>query len=116
MMLVGCINLTFDALEFDRYLTIREIAVKANTACDTPDFPLYLGMLKSEVDHQVTYSNYRSGGRPNISSAATELKTIVDGLYDKYKATEEPSAEYCRQKTNNISTGAEIIVKELGKL
>lgn len=116
IFLTGCINLTFDALEFDRYLSIGEIATVATSMCGTTEFPIILSKLKSDVDHQVSYSSHRGGCRPQVAKAANELKDIVDGLYDKYQTNTIPSVEYCKQKTTNISTGSEIIVKELGRL
>ena len=116
LFLTGCVNLTFDALEFDRYLQIQETADVANLSCGTPSFTLTLSKLKADVDHQVAYSTLRGGGRPQVAAAGTDLKAIVDGLYSKYQSETTPSVEYCKLKTNNIAAGASLIVKELGKL
>lgn len=116
IFLTGCVNLSFDALEFDRYLTISETSTLANKSCGTVEFISHLNKLKSNVDHQVSYSNNRSNGRPQISTAATELKSMVDELYNKYQSNTEPSLEYCKQKTTNIGIGSTILVKELGQL
>ncbi len=116
IFLSGCINLTFDPIEFDRYLIIAEDATILTPLCGTDEFIPKLNRLKRDVDHQVSYSGYRSNGRPHIAAAANNLKEIVDGLYDSYQSDVVPSIEYCKQKTVNISTGALLLVKELGRL
>lgn len=113
LVLPACYNISFDSLEYDRYITIKELADHAATNC-ADDIALFqISSLKQTMDHQYLYSSNRAG-RPRVASATRSLKEIVDGLYESYQQG-TPSVLFCQQKTANISSGADIIIKELGK-
>ncbi len=115
LFLTSCTNLNFDSGEFDRFLTIRELASTSISLCGTLEFESNLKIIKVSTDHQYNYSTLRVS-RPQIAGATTSLKSMVDELYNRYQVTPKPSVEYCKIKTNNIVIGSNIIAVELGKL
>lgn len=114
--LSGCINLSFDSLEYDRYILLKEKTDIMQTQCESPDIKQQISDLKYQVDHQVRYSSYRKATREHISESALSLKQMVDKFDMMYKSDTKPSTEYCKQKLENISTGLQLILQEVGKL
>ena len=115
LAMTGCYNIAFDSTEFNNMLTMREIADTITLACGTSDVNTFLNVLKHDTDHQYDYSILRTGGRPQIAKAITDIKNLVDEFYNKYQIG-TPSVEYCKLKSKDISIGTDRIVNELGKM
>lgn len=117
MMLPACVSFRFDSLEYDRYISIKELA--DNTAKNCEKDGIYVrsqvAVLKATMDHQFLYSVNREA-RPYVADAAQNLKGIVDGLYARYQQDTTPSVGYCQEKLKNVSIGATTIVRVLGRL
>lgn len=111
--LSACYNITFDPLEYDRYVSIKQLADNAFSECGTPVVVSRINELKQSADHQYLYSSNRAN-RPHIAHASQELRDIVDGIYARYQ-TGIPSEVYCQEKLHNISDGTTKIIKELGR-
>lgn len=114
LTLSGCVSLQFDSLEYDRYISIKETADNAILLCGDSAVLHEVKLLKQSTDHQFLYSSNRSS-RPQVATAATNLKTIVDGLYNRYQ-NGTPTESYCREKLKNVSIGASTVVSTLGRL
>ena len=114
LCLPACVSLQFDSLEYDRYITIKEIADTSIQSCNEPTINDRVKELKLLMDHQYLYSFNREA-RPQVAEAATNLKDIVDKLYNRYKQG-QPSVAYCQEKLNNVSLGATTVVRVLGRL
>jgi uncharacterized lipoprotein YajG len=114
LLLTACVNLSYDALEYDRYLSIYEKANNVVSLCGTPAMQQEVSTLKQEMDHQFLYTMYRPS-RSHITTAADNLKEIVDGMYIKYQQPITPSKVYCEEKLRNISDGVTPIITTLGK-
>jgi hypothetical protein len=112
ILLSACTNVAFDSLEYDRYITIKEVADHTTTLCGDTNINIVIGSLKTSMDHQYVYSSYRTG-RPQIADASKNLKDLVDGLYTRYQSG-IPSIGYCQEKLKNVSTGTTLIIKVLG--
>lgn len=116
VLMTACYNIQFDSLEYDRYITIKEIADNAIQQCGTPVVIYDISNIKTSMDHQYLYSVNREA-RPQVASAAASLKELVDGLYNRYASSSEPpSIAYCQEKFKNISLGATTVVRTLGRL
>lgn len=113
----GCMNFTFDSTEYDHVVVMKETSDLARIECGTPEVKDSIKALRKQVDHQVMYTDYRKKSRPHIAQAVVNVKAMVDGLYNMYDSPNKtPSIDYCKQKTENISTGLNILLQELGKL
>ena len=113
LFITSCATISFDALEYDRFISIQEKAISMKQLCGTPDIQLAITQLKQDMDHQYTYEMYRAI-KPIIADASKNLKDIIDNFYltSKDKPT---SMIYCTQKLDNISIGSQLLIKELGK-
>lgn len=114
MSLAGCLNLSFDNLEYDRYVTMKLTAQHGAVYCGKPEAKLFAQQLKELSNHQKEYADNR-GGRATVKTAASALNQLVDELNAKYE-TETPSDAYCKQKFTDIKDGATDVVFALGKL
>jgi len=114
LLLSACVNLQFDSLEYDRYISIKQLSDQGSLLCGEPEVIGVIKQLSQEVNHQYIYAVNREA-RPQVNEAATNLKVIVDGLYNRYKK-ETPSKTYCREKFKNISLGVDTIIRTLGRL
>lgn len=112
--LSACYNLNFDALEYDRYVTIKQQTDNLILLCGTDSIPLKINDLKQSMDHQYLYS-YNRQNRPQIATAANELKAMVDGLQLRYQIG-TPSKVYCQEKLEDISIGTTAVIHELGRM
>lgn len=117
MMLSACFSLQFDSLEYDRYVSIKEIADNTISYCEKDGTYVrnQVSLLKATMDHQFLYSINREA-RPYVAEAAQNLKGIVDGLYVRYQKDTIPSVGYCQEKLKNVSLGATTVVRTLGRL
>jgi hypothetical protein len=114
LLLSACVNLQFDSLEYDRYISIKQLSDQGGLLCGDPAVLGIIPQLSQEVNHQYIYAANREA-RPQVNEAVTNLKLIVDKLYDRYKK-ETPSKTYCREKFKNISLGVDTIIRQLGRL
>lgn len=113
-LLSACTNINFDALEYDRYITIKENADNSILLCSSPDLLISISDLKKEMDHQYLYSVNRVY-RPQVYSAAKNLKALVDGMYFRTKQG-NPSVTYCEDKLHHVSGSADTMIKVLGRM
>lgn len=112
LLLPACTNVAFDSLEYDRYITLKEITDNTAQLCGNSSITLTISTLKKSMDHQYLYSSNRVG-RPQVADASKNLKELVDGLYTRYQSG-IPSIGYCQEKLKNVSTGTDTIIKVLG--
>ncbi|MGZ8924333.1 MAG: hypothetical protein ACXW2E_00485 [Nitrososphaeraceae archaeon] len=113
LFLFSCANIQFDSLEYDRYITIKEI-VDSDSMCSSVVVDQQLLRVKQLVDHQVLYASNRTD-RVKITEATNNLKVMVDKLYSRYEQSNKPSLVYCQEKLKNISIGASVIIQVLGR-
>jgi len=114
ILLSACVNLQFDSMEYDHYVSIAEMADSAVLLCGSPQVIPEVNRIKEYMDHQYLYSSNRES-RPQVSDASKNLKGIIDGLYARYQ-TGTPSKGYCQEKLRNVSLGSITIVRALGRL
>lgn len=110
--LIGCSNITFDGLQYDRYVSLVEDSAKLKEMCDEPGFRKHLDELKADANHMQMYASFRSNS-PEVLSSTNHLSGMVDELYTKYQ-TGNPSKAYCVEKLDMISAGAKTVAATLG--
>ncbi|MEM2159470.1 MAG: hypothetical protein QXN55_00795 [Candidatus Nitrosotenuis sp.] len=115
LFLSGCFNLNFDNLEYDRFITIKQLAQRGEMYCGKSEAVAFATQLKEMMNHQEIYAENR-GGRPSIKRATLELDKLVDELNTRFEKPTPPSEAYCKQKFADIRDGATDIVFALGKL
>jgi hypothetical protein len=114
LSLAGCVTLTFDPVEYDRYITLKMVADAAVPECGTDKINTSIDELSALIFHQYVSTSNRSG-REQITAATTEMASLIASLQLRYKQG-TPSIGYCQEKLKNISTGATSIVQTLGKM
>lgn len=112
--LVGCASVTFDPVEYDRYITLKMTADAALPECGTDKINNRVTQLSDLIAHQYVSTSNRSGRGP-ITTATTEMATLISNLQLRYKEG-TPSIGYCQEKLKNISTGATTILHTLGQM
>lgn len=112
MAAVGCSNITFDGLQYDRYVSLVEDSARLKHSCGAPGFKRHLEELKSHTDHMKMYASLRSNS-PEVLATTDHLAGMVDELYTKYQ-TSDPSNAYCFEKLDMISAGAKTVAATLG--
>lgn len=110
----GC-AVTFDGLEFDRYVTLHEHAVKLRGECGSPYFAADLASFKKQVDHIQNYNNYRRSAG-DMAKATNEVASMTNGLYNQIQNGNEPSVSYCQVKVDNLIDATNLISTTLGGL
>lgn len=115
VLLTACASLQFDALEYDRYITVQEIAQQAQSNCsDTYTIQGQVDELKIAMDHQFSYAQYREA-KPQVAEAAKSLKEMIDALHKRYHS-DIPTVGYCEEKLKNITLGAQTVARTLGRM
>lgn len=115
LLLSGCANFTFDPVEFNNMVTVKELTNSAYSECGTPEVAKPIEQIKTLIDHQFIYSAYREARSTEFNIAIINLKEISDGLAMRYK-TEIPSKVYCQEKIKLIGSGSSAITRILGRL
>jgi len=115
MMSTGCSRITFDGLQYDRFVTIYEVASDLQTKCADPSaIRKDTQSIKQYVQHMATYAEFRSNS-PEIQRSSKALLDMVREFSDKYtEGSTPPSVPYCTEKMNNIASGAKLIASTLG--
>lgn len=111
--LVGCANVTFDANEFDRYVTIKTISDKAKLKCGTPDVQPYVLAMSDMATHELIYAQYKWGSSQMLD-ASTNLNSMIVNFNDMLNAG-PVSKKYCEEKMDNISQGTIRVMQTLGR-
>lgn len=111
----GCSRITFDGLQYDRFVTIYEVATDLQTKCSDPiAIRKDTQSIKNYVKHMATYAEFRSNS-PEIQRSSKALLDMVQEFSDKYvDGVTPPSVPYCTEKMNNIASGAKLIAATLG--
>jgi hypothetical protein len=112
--LTGCAILTFDPVEYDRYITLKMTADAAIPECGTDKINNSVIQLSDLIAHQYVSTSNRSG-RVQITTATTEMASLISQLQIRYKEG-TPSIGYCQEKLKNISSGATTILHTLGQM
>lgn len=115
LTLTACVSLQFDPLEFDRFVTMKELAQEGYMLCGKPGVDQKADQLTSLVRHQNLYAASRTT-RNDIRIATQNLTNIIEGLDRRYDDPNPPSITYCREKFDNISNATSIIMSTMGKL
>jgi hypothetical protein len=111
VLFTSCVNLKFDNLEYDKYVTIKKLVDLNKFKC--VDYNRILPIISNVRDilsHQIIYSKYRIE-RPQIYESTVSLKLIVDKIYFRNSF----SQEYCLEKMDNISQATTMILSALGE-
>lgn len=112
--IAGCSSITFDSLNYDRYLTLYELSNQMKTQCEDPVYiRSYMNEIKPKIDHMALYSKLRSG-TPEVAKVAATVASLVDELGQKYQDDKTPSVGYCREKLESISAASYTIASTLG--
>jgi hypothetical protein len=111
--LVGCANVTFDANEFDRYVTIKLLSDKAKASCGTLDVQSYVTLIDDLAIHEQIYAQYKWGSSQMLT-ASTNLSSMVSN-FNNMLSTAPVSKKYCEEKMDNISQGAIRVMQTVGR-
>lgn len=115
VFLTGCSQVTFDSLEFDRYVTITETSSQIKKSCSKPDIVRHeLKDLLLKVEHMNRYATLREP-REEVKEATKLLTGLVREIDTRYTENMAPSEYYCVEKLTIIETAAETISKTLGR-
>jgi len=107
----SCVNLKFDNIEYDKYVTIKKLIDSNKYKCsDYRKILPIISDIRNILSHQIIYSKYRIE-RPQIYESTISLKQIVDKIYFRNSF----SQEYCLQKVENISEATTLILSTLGE-
>ena len=115
ILLTACVSLEFDNLEYDRFVTMKQLAQVGTSECGTPGVKLYVDKLTEDIAHQNLYAANRTS-RNDIRISTQEVAGMISGLSKRYSEPTAPSVTYCKQKFDNISIGISTILSTLGKL
>ena len=115
LFLTSCVNLTFDSLEYDRNVTIREQIIEVRDSCGTTTFLPKLSQLHKEVDHQLEYSVHRAS-REGFAESISVIDNMIHDIQQRYNNRTPVSVEYCKIKTNNMLVSINIVINQMGKL
>jgi hypothetical protein len=112
---VGCSNIKFDGLQYDRFVTIYEVAVDLQSKCGDPSAVRKdTQSIRQYVHHMATYAEFRSNS-PEIQRSSKALLSMVQEFSDKYaEGMTPPSVPYCTEKLKNIADGSRLIASTLG--
>lgn len=115
VLLTGCSQVTFDSLEFDRYVTITETAAQIKKSCSKSEaVRSELKHLVKKVEHMNRYATLREP-REEVKEATILLTGLVREIDVRYTENMAPSEFYCVEKLSTIETAAETISKTLGR-
>jgi PBP1b-binding outer membrane lipoprotein LpoB len=114
LLLTGCARLSFDGVEYDRFISINENATQLSASCGKTNIQSDLVLLQKEVNHLNHYEQLRAS-RKDISLVSNELNSMVNELVARYEKT-TPSTTYCIEKLKNITDGSNTILSALGAL
>jgi hypothetical protein len=107
----ACVNLKFDNVEYDKYVTIKKIIDSNKFKCSNYNQILpIISNVRDILSYQIIYSKYRTQ-RPQIYESTISLKQIVDKIYFRNSF----SQEYCLEKMDNISQATTMILSVLGE-
>lgn len=109
---VGCSNIIFDGLQYDRYVYLVEDANTLKSMCGKPDIKEYITIFKKRTDHMNAYATYRANS-PEVFAVTSKLANMVSDLAARYEDG-TPSAAYCVEKLDNIAAGAKTVASTLG--
>jgi hypothetical protein len=116
LLSMGCSNLVFDGIQFDRYVSLYEQSQDLLELCNKPESSLVLrnGILdlKEHTEHMALYSDLRSNA-PEVRTVTETLASMTNELADRYRTT-TPSSAYCVQKLQNIKDAARTVSATLG--
>ena len=110
--MIGCSNITFDGLQYDRYISLHETASKLKEQCGHPLMKNKIQDLKLHTDHMNMYAKLRSNS-PEVLVVTDSLTSMVDEMNSRY-AESAPSVAYCQEKLNNIAAGSHTVAATLG--
>lgn len=116
LSLTSCSRLTFDALEFDRFISLSEVASHLSKQCSEPEvIRVKSSQMLEAVAHMDNYGQHR-GTSPEILKSVTILHSMVSELKVRYEGNRQPSLIYCQEKLKTISITSSVISDTLGRL
>lgn len=115
--LTGCMSgLSFDSLQFDRFLSISERAEHLVKSCsDQQAIKIGSAVMLDNVTHMDNYGQHR-GTSPEIAKSVSILHSMISELDVRYNNPTVPSTIYCKEKLRTISTTALAISDTIGRL
>jgi hypothetical protein len=114
LLLASCVNLNYDAGEYDRFVTINIAASKALSSCGTDEITPYITQMEAVAEHQKVYAEYRKA-RPEIAEASSSMYNMIRRFSSMYKDG-TPSDIYCRLKLANINISSARMLSTLGEM
>lgn len=112
--LSACSSITFDAMQFDRYVSLNEKATVLQNYCNDPAY------IKSQLPdfqnlalHMAAYAKYRVSS-PEVNKVTDSLSVMVIEFTARYQGGNVPSEAYCTEKLSNIAAGSNTVAATLG--
>lgn len=110
---VGCSTITYDALQYDRFITLQEQIEQIKPYCGQPEMAYKVKKLKEQTDHMQRYAVHRINA-PEVARSTTAIADMVGELSAQYKTEDGASSAYCQIKLDNIYAGVNTIISGLG--
>jgi hypothetical protein len=112
-ILTNCSSIIYDALQYDRFITLQEKLEQLKPICGKDDALAKIKDLKVYVDHMDHYASHRVNA-PEVASATASINSMVTELASQYDANNSPTLAYCQVKVDNITAGVATIISGLG--
>jgi len=119
-LLAGCSTLrslavnNYDPIHYQLITEIRFIAHKNHSDCDNTDLSRKNAIELSDKSNFFQLYTEQLPSENDMINAAKELNNMIIGLADQYKSQQQPHAEFCRIKFQNIENSAISMQKILG--
>lgn len=115
ILCTSCVDLRFDPMEYNNYISIKDQIVNVNASCGTSSIIPNLDKLHTELEHQLDYSSHKKNHSEYTKSISIINNMVID-MQNRYKTNKSVSIGYCKIKTNDILVGTNIIIREIGNL
>ena len=112
LLLLGCVNLQFDPVEYSQFIDIKYLTDNRNNICqDEITINVAKLTLKEIIDKQIIYAKYRSE-RKLVYSSIEKLQNLIT----EFNSRQNMSKQYCISKLENISVASLLIIQSLGEM
>lgn len=111
--IAGCSTITYDALQYDRYIALQEQLEQMKPYCGKPEIGNKVKVMKVYTDHMQRYAVHRINA-PEVARSTTAVADMVTEFAAQYNGENSASGAYCQVKIDNISAGVATIISGLG--
>jgi len=112
VILTGCASISYDPIEYDRYITIATTAQLGKRLCK--DQTQVTPIVNHIYVMAVLSKNHAENKKLNLESKlASELYEMVKPMKDRYD-TATASEAYCVEKLSNIEQGSKRAAQAVG--